>query len=65
MDFYVENKEIAVGAIRVIGVAASSVLLIGDTDVITCSSIFDTPPESLIIGRLAPLPAPQGGGGQA
>jgi spore germination protein PD len=63
MNFYVENKEIAVGTIRIIGVAASSVLLIGDTEVITCSSMFDTPPESLIIGRIAPLPAPQGAAG--
>jgi spore germination protein PD len=30
--------------------------LIGDIQVITCSSIFDTPPESLIIGPLVPLP---------
>ncbi|KIL39272.1 spore gernimation protein GerPD [Gordoniibacillus kamchatkensis] len=60
MDFYVENKEIAVGAIRIIGVSASAVFLIGDTETIMCSSIFDTPPESLIIGRRASLPAPSG-----
>lgn len=58
MEFYVENKEIAVGAVKIIGVAASSVFLIGDTEIMTLSSIFDTPPESLIVGRLAPLPAP-------
>jgi spore germination protein PD len=63
VNFFVENKEVAVGAIRIIGVAASSVFLIGDTEVITCSSMFDTPPESLIIGRIAPLPAPQGAAG--
>jgi spore germination protein PD len=57
MDFYVENKEIAVGSVKIIGVSASSVFLIGDTEVITCSSIFDTPPESIIVGSLAPLPA--------
>jgi spore germination protein PD len=62
MNFFVENKEIAVGAIKIIGVSASSVLLIGDTETILCSSIFDTPPESLIVGRMAPLPAPPGGG---
>jgi spore germination protein PD len=56
MDFYVENKEIAVGSVKIIGVSASSVFLIGDTEVITCSSIFDTPPESIIVGNLAPLP---------
>jgi spore germination protein PD len=31
------------------------VLLIGDTQVMTLVSIFDTPPESLIIGPLVPL----------
>lgn len=61
MNFYVENKEIAVGAIRIIGVSASAVFLIGDAETIMCSSMFDTPPESLIVGRV-PLPAPTGGG---
>lgn len=55
MNFQVENKEIRVGSITVIGVASSSVLLIGDTQVITCSSAEDTPPESLIMGPLVPL----------
>lgn len=59
MKMIVENKEIRIGDINIIGVASSSVFLIGDTKVITCSSIFDTPPESLIIGPLVPL-APQG-----
>lgn len=65
MEFFVENKEIAVGAISILGVSAASVFLIGDTESITCSSIFDTPPESLIVGRMAPLPSPQAGGGAA
>ena len=55
MNFTVENKNITIGNIRVIGVASSSVLLIGDTRSISCSAIFDTPPESLIIGPLVPL----------
>lgn len=55
MNFTVINKEIAIGDIRIIGVSSSSVFIIGDTEVITCSSIFDTPPESLIIGPLVPL----------
>lgn len=55
MNFYVENKQLCVGVIRVTGVASSSVLLIGDTKEISLSSIFDTPPESLIIGPLVPL----------
>lgn len=55
MNFHVENKQLSIGAIRIVGVASSSVVLIGDTKEINCSSIFDTPPESLIIGPLVPL----------
>jgi len=58
MNVYVENKQLCVGMIRVIGVSSSSVLLVGDTHEIRLSSVFDTPPESLIIGPLVPL-APQ------
>lgn len=54
MNLTVINKEINVGNIRVIGVSASSVFLIGDTYNITASSIFDTPPESTMIG-LTPI----------
>jgi spore germination protein PD len=58
MNFNVVNKELSVGAIRVAAVASSSVFLIGDVNCITLSSVFDTPPESLIIGPFVPL-APQ------
>lgn len=57
INVQVENKQLNVGSIRIIGVASSSVVLIGDTKEIICSSIFDTPPESLIIGPLVPLAA--------
>lgn len=55
MNLQVTNKEIYVGTIRVLGVSSSSVLLVGDTESITLSSVFDTPPEALIIGPLVPL----------
>jgi spore germination protein PD len=55
MKLTVENKGIRIGSIRVLGVASSSVLLIGDTESIVASSIFDTPPESFFIGPLVPL----------
>jgi spore germination protein PD len=55
MNFSVVNKNICVDNIRIIGVSSSSVFLVGDTDSITLSSIFDTPPESLIIGPFVPL----------
>jgi spore germination protein PD len=56
MNFQVINKEISVGNIRIIGISSSSVFLVGDSQFITCSSIFDTPPESVIIGPHVPLP---------
>lgn len=55
MNFTVVNRDMQVGTIRIIGVSSSSVFLIGDTNTITLSSAFDTPPESLIIGPLVPL----------
>ena len=51
MNFNVVNRGLSVGAIRIIGVATSSIVLIGDADEIKCASMFDTPPESLIIGQ--------------
>lgn len=55
MNFTVINHDINVGNIDITAVAASSVFLVGDTDQITLSSMFDTPPESLIIGPFVPL----------
>ncbi|QHA91469.1 spore gernimation protein GerPD [Bacillus sp. N1-1] len=51
MNYTVINRELSVGHIDITAVASSSVFLIGDTESIVCSSIFDTPPESLIISR--------------
>ena len=58
MNFEVVNREICVGNIQVIGVSSSSFLMVGDTNSIQLTSLFDTPPESLIIGPFVPL-APQ------
>lgn len=60
MEMNVVNKGLNVGSIRIVGVGSSSVVLIGDTEVINASSVFDTPAESLIIGPLVPF-APEGG----
>lgn len=56
MNLNVINKECRVGDIRILGVAASAVFIIGDTQTITCASMFDTPPEAVSIG-LVPLSA--------
>ncbi|MBP2241119.1 spore germination protein PD [Cytobacillus eiseniae] len=55
MNYQVYNRDLCVGDIRVIGVSSSSLLMIGDTQTIQLASIFDTPPESLIIGPFVPL----------
>lgn len=58
------NEGLHVGNIRILGVSSSSVVLIGDTDTIQCSSVFDTPAESLIIGTaLVPFAGGSSGGG--
>ncbi|MFF2482019.1 hypothetical protein [Paenibacillus sp. NPDC058071] len=59
-QFTVHNGQLTVGSIEVLGVSASSSLQIGDTDRMTLCSMFDTPPESVIVGPLAPFPSPEG-----
>jgi spore germination protein PD len=55
MNFEVYNHILHVENIKVIGVASSSLLLVGDAETIQLASVFDTPPESLIIGPFVPL----------
>ncbi|MGI6760053.1 MAG: spore gernimation protein GerPD [Bacillus licheniformis] len=55
MNFTVVNRCFDVGNIVITAVSTSSVFLVGDTDCISLSSIFDTPPESLIVGPFVPL----------
>lgn len=52
----VYNNPVQIGSIRVLGISSSSSLLVGDTQSLTLYSYFDTPPESVIVGPLAPLP---------
>ncbi|MBB6676436.1 spore gernimation protein GerPD [Cohnella lubricantis] len=54
----VSNGPVQIGVIRVTGIASSSSMLLGDTESITQYSYFDTPPESVIIGPMVPLPPP-------
>jgi len=61
----VANRGVSVGSIRVVGLASASVLLVGDAQSIRNSSIFDTPPESVIVGPLQPLPPASEGAGEA
>lgn len=55
MNFTVINKHLCVEAIRISGVSASSIFLIGDAQTITLSSSIDTPPQALFIGPFVPV----------
>ncbi|RXZ78300.1 spore gernimation protein GerPD [Paenibacillaceae bacterium] len=62
MNFHVTNDILSVGCIQVTGVSSSSMLQIGDTECVTLYSMFDTPPESIIVGPLVPLGEPENSG---
>ncbi|MBM7653732.1 spore gernimation protein GerPD [Neobacillus cucumis] len=55
MIFQVHNHILHVENIKIIGVASSSLFMIGDAETIQLASVFDTPAESLIIGPFVPL----------
>lgn len=60
MQLNVVNHVLAVGCIQLTAVASASILQIGDTQTISLVSMFDTPPESVIVGPIAPLEEPEG-----
>ena len=53
----VVNRELQIGSIRIIGLGNGSVFQIGDTSAIHASSVFDTPPDSIVISPLVPFQA--------
>lgn len=55
MILEVTNKELSIGKIHIIGVSGSSIVLVGDTHSLEAISSFDTPPDSQIIGPIAPI----------
>lgn len=59
------NKCLKVDEVEVTSIAQSSLLLIGDAEVIDCQTVFDTPRDSLIISKHVPLqPYLQENGGE-
>lgn len=57
MEYTVINHDVCVGKIRITVVAGASIFIIGDSEIITPSSIFDTPPEALTIAPYVPATA--------
>ncbi|MEW9668735.1 hypothetical protein [Ammoniphilus sp. 3BR4] len=51
----VRNEKMDVKSIQIDAVASSSIFLIGDAEVITCSSIFDTPADSFVQDPQIPI----------
>ncbi|RNB80957.1 hypothetical protein [Brevibacillus panacihumi] len=61
----INNKCLKVDEVEVTSIAQSSLLLIGDAEVIDCQTVFDTPRDSLIISKQVPLqPYLQENGGE-
>ncbi|MFE5322988.1 spore gernimation protein GerPD [Paenibacillus sp. NPDC056579] len=56
MRMTVNNKCIQVGELVIEGVGSSSLVLVGDANVITSSSYFDTPASSFVQSLEVPLP---------
>ncbi|MFM1653390.1 hypothetical protein ACI7RC_14960 [Brevibacillus sp. B_LB10_24] len=58
MNMKVTNRKLAVNNIEFDEVIRSSLVLLGDAEVITCSSVFDTPADSLIFSPVIPFVPP-------
>ncbi len=50
MKYTVINGELAVKKVSMFSEASASVLFIGDVKMVALSSIYETPPETLIVG---------------
>lgn len=57
-QFKVINHALTIGQIEILGVSSASMLQVGDTDYVSLYSMFDTPPESVMVGPVAPFPLP-------
>lgn len=55
MIYKVINGELSVGNITLFSISTAATLFIGDTKTVSLSSIYETPPESLIVGVTVPL----------
>ena len=55
MYFEVHNWELKVGNVDITAISSSSLFLVGDNDFMQLQSLYDTPPESYIVGSLVPL----------
>ncbi|MFC4386820.1 spore gernimation protein GerPD [Gracilibacillus marinus] len=54
MQYHFYNWSLGVGNISLLGLSGSSLFIVGDSENIYLSSLFDTPPESYIVGAEMP-----------
>lgn len=57
MFYQVTNGDVYVGNLKVGTLVTASSLFIGDTKTVTLTSIYETPPETLIVGVTTPRPS--------
>lgn len=55
MNLQVYNRELHVHYIQIRSIASSSMLFVGDAQTVQSYSVYDTPPDSLIIGPFVPI----------
>ncbi|MBO8171736.1 MAG: hypothetical protein H0Z33_07595 [Bacillaceae bacterium] len=55
MKMTVRNKKLSVKEVEIGGVGGASLVLVGDTEEITTSAMFDTPSDSLIVSPEVPV----------
>lgn len=55
MNYHVIKGELCVGKVNIFVIDTASTLFIGDTETVSLSCIYETPPESLILGVTIPL----------
>lgn len=58
MKYNVINGKLCIGSITLNNTSAASTLFIGDTKIVSLSSVYETPPETFIVGVTVPFPQP-------
>ncbi|WP_152985713.1 spore gernimation protein [Brevibacillus choshinensis] len=58
MIYKVINGDVHVGSINIVNLSAAASLFIGDCKSVILGSIFETPPESFIVGVEQPARTP-------
>lgn len=55
MRYQVINQAICIQKVKVSAISSAASLFIGDTQIVTLRSLYETPPEKMIIGATVPV----------